>query len=313
MKKQRILLKNQLRPQLDAALAARYDLHGLHKESSPEAFLQRHGAEFVGLATSARFGANRGLIEALPNLKVISCLGVGVDNIDVAYARERGIQVGYTPDILSDCVADTAFGLLIDAARGFSRADRFVRRGDWLKGRFPFATSVARKKLGILGMGRIGSIVAKRATGFDMEVRYHNRRQVHDSKLAYEPTLLGLASWADFLVIAASGNPDTKRIVTSDVLAALGSNGFLINVARGSIVDEAALIEALRSGRIAGAGLDVFDNEPNVAAGLLDLENVVLLPHIAANTHETQGAMAELVIENLESFFSTGTVKVAAS
>jgi lactate dehydrogenase-like 2-hydroxyacid dehydrogenase len=309
--KPRILQKGRLLPQLEAALAEAFDVTLLDNEADPEAYLAAHGAEFAGLTSSARFGADRALIEALPNLKVISSFGVGYETIDVAYAQERGIPVGYTPEVLNDCVADTAFGLLMDVARGFSASDRFVRRGEWLKGQFPLATSIAHKKLGILGMGRIGRVIARRASGFDMEVRYYNRREVPDSGFAYEPTLEGLAKWADFLVVASAGGAETRKLVSAKVIEALGPKGFLINISRGSVVDEAALLDALQNKRIAGAGLDVFEQEPSVPEAFFALDNVVLLPHVASATHETRQAMADLVFANLDSFFATGKVKAA--
>ncbi|MBS0340905.1 MAG: 2-hydroxyacid dehydrogenase, partial [Proteobacteria bacterium] len=260
----RILQKGRLLPQLESALAQAYDVHVLDPEQDNGAWLAQHGHEFVGLTSSARYGADRALIDALPNLRVISSFGVGYEAIDVARARERGIPVGYTPDVLNDCVADTAFGLLIDVARRFSAADRFTRRGDWLQGQYPLATQVSGKKLGILGMGRIGRVIARRASGFDMQVRYHNRRELQGSPFGYEATLKGLASWADFLVVASAGGPETRKLVDAGVLEALGPEGFLINISRGSVIDEAALLEALQQGRIAGAGLDVFEKEPQV-------------------------------------------------
>ena len=309
--KPRILQRSRLLPQLEKALAERYDVQVIDDEPGLADYLARHGAEFSAYVSSARFGASRAVIDAMPNVKVISNFGVGYDQIDVARARERGIAVGYTPEVLNDCVADTAFGLLMDVARRFSASDRFVRRGDWLKGQFPLATSIARKKLGILGLGRIGRVIAKRASGFDMEVRYHNRREIEGCEYAYEPTLEGLARWADFLVIASAGGAETRKLVSAQVLEALGPKGYLINISRGSVIDEAALLDALQNGRIAGAGLDVFENEPQVPEAFFALDNVVLLPHIASATHETRQAMADLVVENLESFFASGKVKVA--
>jgi lactate dehydrogenase-like 2-hydroxyacid dehydrogenase len=309
--KQRILQRGRLLPQLERALAERFDVTVVDDEPGLPAFLAARGAEFAGLTASARYGADRSVIDAMPNLKVISNFGVGYEKVDVAHARTRGIQVGYTPDVLNDCVADTAFGLLMDVARRFSASDRFVRRGDWLKGLYPLTTSVAHKKLGIVGLGRIGRVIARRASGFDMEVRYHNRREVPDSGYGYEPTLQGLARWADFLVIASAGGPETRKLVNAEVLEALGPKGFVINISRGSVIDEAALLDALQKGRIAGAGLDVFEHEPQVPEAFFALDNVVLLPHVASATHETRQAMADLVLENLESFFSGGQVKVA--
>jgi lactate dehydrogenase-like 2-hydroxyacid dehydrogenase len=305
----RVLQHGRLLPALEKELALRYALHPLWQESDPDAFLAAHGAEFDALATSARFGASAALIDALPALKVISSFGVGLDTIDVDRARQRGIAVGYTPEVLNDCVADTAFGLVMDVARRFSAADRFVRAGQWLKGQYPLTTKVSGKRLGILGLGRIGQVVARRASGFDMEVRYHNRRPNPAVPYAFEATLTALAAWADFLVVVSAGGPETRNLVNADVLRALGPKGFLVNVSRGTVVDEDALIQALEDGGIAGAGLDVYVDEPNVPERLLALDNVVLLPHLASATHETRQAMADLVLTNLDHFFGTGEVK----
>lgn len=300
----RLLQMGPLLPALEARLAAAYDIHLLHKERDPKAFLAAHGREFVGVATSARFGADAALIAALPNLKVISSFGVGLDAIDLEAARARGVVVGYTPDVLNDCVADTAFGLVMDVARRFSEADRFVRRGDWLQGQFPLATKVSGKKLGILGMGRIGRVIARRASGFDMDVRYHNRKPLSDVDHVYADSLKALAEWADFLVVASAGGAETRGLVSREILDALGPTGYLINISRGTVVDEQALVDALKDGRIAGAGLDVFEDEPKVPEALFALDNVVLLPHLASNTHETRAAMAQRVEDNLAAFFA---------
>ena len=302
--KPRILQKGAYMPSLEKALAAEFDVHQLWKEADQTAYLAAHGAEFIGLATSARWGVDAALIKALPNLKVISSFGVGIDTIDVAAATQRGIMVGNTPDVLNDCVADTAFGLLIDVARGMSASDRFVRRGDWQRDAYSLQTRVSGKRLGILGLGRIGRAIAKRATGFDMDIRYHNRHRVDDVAFVYEPSLEELARWADFLVVASAGGPDTRHLVSAAVLAALGPDGFLVNISRGSVIDEAALVDALVNNKIAGAGLDVFESEPQVPEALMSLDNVVLLPHIGSGTHETRQAMADLTMANLRSFFS---------
>jgi lactate dehydrogenase-like 2-hydroxyacid dehydrogenase len=311
MTRPRILQLGKLLPAVEQALAADYDVHLLAAEANPKAFLAREGAGFVGAVTNAALGIDGATIAALPNLKVISSFGVGFDKVDVAAARARAIPVGYTPDVLNDCVADTAFGLLIDAARRYSDSDRYLRRGDWLKGPYPLSTRVSGKKLGIVGLGRIGRVIARRASGFDMEVRYHNRRPVDGVDFGYEATLEGLARWADFLVVAAAGGAESRHLISREILAALGSKGFLINIARGTVVDEQALIEALENKTIAGAGLDVYEDEPRVPARLIACENAVLLPHLASGTHETRKAMGDLVLENLRSFFATGRVKVA--
>lgn len=300
----RVLQHGRLLPALETRLAETYDIHPLWEEKDPQAFLAAHGGAFAGLATSARFGADAALIAALPSLKVISSFGVGLDAIDLDAARRRGIAVGYTPDVLNDCVADTAFALVMDVARRTSASDRFVRRGDWLKGQFPLATKVSGKRLGILGMGRIGRVIARRAGGFDMEVRYHNRRALSDVDYGYATSLKELAEWSDFLVIASAGGEQTRGLVSREILDALGPRGFLVNVSRGTVVDEAALVEALQTQRIAGAGLDVFEDEPHVPEALFALDNVVLLPHLASNTHETRAAMAQRVEDNLAAFFA---------
>lgn len=309
----RILQNGPLLPALEARLAETYDVHPLHKEADAQAFLAAHGGDFVGLATSARFGADAALIAALPKLKVISSFGVGLDAIDLDAARARGIAVGYTPDVLNDCVADTAFALVMDVARRFTASDRFVRSGAWLKGQFPLATKVSGKRLGILGMGRIGRVLARRASGFDMAVRYHNRKPLTDVDYGYAASLKELAEWADFLVIASAGGAETRGLVSREILDALGPQGYLVNISRGTVVDEKALVDALASGRIAGAGLDVFEDEPRVPEALFALDNVVLLPHLASNTHETRAAMGERVEDNLAAFFAGRPLVSAAA
>jgi hydroxypyruvate reductase len=309
MNKPKVLQNGRLLPALETELARQYDLHPLWQEADQKSFLAARGAEFVGLATSARIGATAALIDALPALKVISSFGVGYDTIDIEHAARRGIPVGYTPDVLNDCVADTAFGLVIDVARRFAASDRYTRSGQWLKAPYPLATRVSGKRLGILGLGRIGQVVARRASGFDMEVRYHNRSPKPDVPYTYEPTLKSLAEWCDFLVVVSAGGAETRHLVSSEVLRALGPKGFLINVARGSVIDEDALVQALDDGTIAGAGLDVYTDEPNVPTRLLTMEQVTLLPHVASATHETRQAMADLVLENLALYFATGRLK----
>lgn len=305
---ERVLQHGRLLPQLEQALAREFDITRLHEQPEPAAWLARHGAAFSGLVTSARVGADRALLSALPALRVVSSFGVGFDTFDLGALRERGIPLGYTPDVLNDCVADAAFGLLIDVARGVCLADRFVRSGAWERGPFVSTTRVSGKRLGIVGLGRIGRAIARRATGFDMAVRYHNRRPLPDLPQAHEPDLLALARWADFLVLAASAGPGADGMIGAEVLRALGPQGFLINIARGSLVDEAALVAALRDGTLAGAGLDVFAREPDIDPVLRALDNVVLMPHAASATHETRADMVALVLENLRGFYASGRV-----
>jgi hydroxypyruvate reductase len=306
MNRPKVLQAGAVMPALEAALAAQFDCHSLAKQSDPKSFLAEQGASFKALVTTSKNGADGALMDALPNLKAIAHFGVGYDTVDVAAATQRGITVSNTPDVLNDCVADTAMGLLIDAARGLSAAERFVRRGDWQKGQFPLMTRVSGKKLGIAGLGRIGQAIARRALGFDMDIRYHSRRPVDGVAFRHEPSLVALAEWCDFLVVIVSGGPATKHLVSAEVIRALGPDGYLVNVSRGTVVDEAALVDALVNRRIAGAGLDVFEDEPHVPAALMELDNVVLLPHLASGTRETRQAMADLVLANLHSYFETG-------
>lgn len=295
-----------LLPSLERRLRERYEVHAVPAAGpAREAFVAAHGARIEGLVTSASFGVGADVIDALPVLRVISSFGVGLDRIDLAAAHRRGIAVGYTPDVLNDCVADMAFGLMLAVARRLSAADRFVRGGAWAqRAAFPLGRQVCGARLGIVGLGRIGRTIARRASGFEMEVRYNNRRPVDGVAWAHEPDLFALARWCDFLVVAAAGGPETRHLIDARVLQALGPRGFLVNVARGSVVDEAALTHALQSGAIAGAGLDVFEREPHVPRELFTLDNVVLAPHIASSTEQTREAMASRVLDNLEAFFA---------
>ena len=306
MSRHRVLQAGRLMPELEAALAEQFDVHPLWNEKDQKRFLAEQGAGFQALVTTSKNGADAALMDAMPNLKAIAHFGVGYDTVDAGAAAKRGIGLSNTPDVLNDCVADVAMGLLIDAARGLSASDRFVRRGDWLKGPFPLTTRVSGKKLGIAGLGRIGQAIAKRAQGFDMDIRYHSRKPVAGVAFTHEPSLVSLAQWCDFLVVIVSGGPATRHLVSAEVIEALGPQGYLVNVSRGSVVDEAALVDALVNRRIAGAGLDVFEDEPRVPQALMALDNVVLLPHLASGTRETRQAMADLVLANLHSWFDHG-------
>jgi hydroxypyruvate reductase len=244
------------------------------------------------------------LIAQLPDLELIAVFGVGYDGVDVKAARSRGVQVTHTPNVLTDEVADLALGLLIATARQLPRADRYVREGRWVTKAYPLTRKVSGGRLGILGLGRIGIAVAHRAEAFGMEIAYHNRRRRSDVPYRYEETLLQLARSVDFLVVCAQGGEHTRHIVNAEVIEALGPDGILINVGRGSIVDEAAVAVALRDGKLLGAGLDVFEKEPTVLQALLDRDNAVLTPHVGSATLTTRTAMGDLVIANLEAHFA---------
>ena len=297
-----------LLPTLERQLAETYTVHRLPPAGAErDAFLAARGGEFEGLVTSANNGADAALIAALPHLRVISSFGVGLDKFDLAAARQRGIPVGYTPDVLNDCVADLAFGLLLAAARRIPEGDRFVRASRWSAPAatpFPLGRRVSGARLGVLGLGRIGRTIARRASGFDMEVRYHSRRPVEGVTWQHEPQLPELARWCDFLVVITAGGAETRHLVNDAVLDALGTKGYLVNVARGTVVDEAALVRALQEKRIAGGALDVYEREPHVPTELFTLDNVVLVPHIASSTTQTRQAMAQRVMDNLAAFFA---------
>ncbi|MCG7371594.1 2-hydroxyacid dehydrogenase [Pseudomonas luteola] len=304
-----LLLIGPLLPALQQEIESSYTIHKLWEAEDPQAFLNTHSDAIDGIVTSGIHGCKGEVMRALPNLKVIVSFGVGYDAIDIATARDRGVAVSNTPGVLDDCVADTAFALLIDVARGISAADRFVRNGCWLKEKFPLGRKLGGKTCGIVGLGNIGKAIAKRVSAFDMNVAYYGRHQQADVPYRYEPDLKALASQSDFLVLAVPGGNATHHLIGTDVLQALGKDGFLINIARGSVVDEAALVSALQQGVIAGAGLDVFAHEPEVPQPLLEMDNVVLTPHLGSGTHETRQAMADLVLENLNLYFTSGKLK----
>ncbi|WP_278620255.1 2-hydroxyacid dehydrogenase [Ectopseudomonas oleovorans] len=307
MSKAKVLQIGPLSERFNRELAAEYEVSALWQQAEPLAFLREQGEQFLCMVSSARFGCTADQLSLLPNLRAICSFGVGYDPYPLELLRDRGIVLSTTPDVLNDCVADLAMGLMIDSARRLSEADRFVRSGAWNSTTgFPLARRVSGKRLGIVGLGRIGEAVALRSSGFSMPVRYHNRRPVVGSRYQHEPDLLTLARWADFLVLTCPGGQATYHLIDAKVLEALGPDGFLINVARGSVVDEAALIAALQQKVIGGAGLDVFEREPQVPAALRELDNVVLLPHVGSASVETRQQMADLVLDNLRAFIATG-------
>jgi lactate dehydrogenase-like 2-hydroxyacid dehydrogenase len=248
------------------------------------------------------------LIAQLPALEIISIMGVGYDGVDVAAAKARGILVTHTPDVLNDDVADLALALALNIARRIPQADRYVREGRWAQqGPMPLATKMSGARMGIVGMGRIGQAIAERARAFGMSVAYTARSAKTNLPYTFHDQVTALAAQSDFLVVITPGGAATRKLIDAKVLQALGPTGYLINVARGSVVDEAALLAALQAGTIAGAALDVFENEPHVPEALRALDNVVLVPHIGSATVATRQAMANLAFENLRAFFAGGT------
>lgn len=303
----RVLQIGPLKPSLAVTLRTDYQAYVLPNGDERGAFLAEHGAEITAVVVSGVTRVDPDLMAAMPNLKVVVNFGVGYDNIDVDAAAARGIGVSNTPDVLDDCVADTAVGLLIDTMRRFSAADRYVRAGRWpVDGNYPLTQQVSGSNVGILGLGRIGGAIATRLTGFGCSISYHSRRQVPDSPYRYVDSPVELARQAEVLVVAAAGGAGTRHLVDREVLDALGSDGYLVNISRGTVVDQDALVEALTHGRLAGAGLDVFADEPNVPAALTKLDNVVLLPHVGSGTVETRAAMEALVLANLNRFLQSG-------
>lgn len=240
-----------------------------------------------------------GLMAALPKLEIVASFGVGYDGVDTAYAAAHGITVTNTPDVLNEEVADTTLALILGAVRQLPAAERYLRAGRWSAGPFPLSASLRGRTVGILGLGRIGKAVARRCEAFGLAVAYHGRQAQDGVSYLYYPTLLGLAEACDILVVIAPGGEATRNLVDAAVLKALGPDGYLVNIARGSVVDEAALIDALTTGTIAGAGLDVFADEPRVPQGLIDLDQVMLLPHVGSASRHTRQAMGQLVVDNL--------------
>lgn len=263
-------------------------------------FLKKIADKVRFMQTTGSLGASAELMAALPKLEIIACNGVGVDPIDLNAAKARGIAVTNTPDVLNDCVADLAIGMMIASARNLVQADAYVRAGKWVdKGAMPLQRRVARKRLGILGLGKIGKAIAKRAGAFDMEIAYHGRTPQKDVPYRYYADLAEMAANVDYLIVICPGGAATKHLVNDKVLRALGPKGTLINVARGSVVDEQALIKALKEKALGFAALDVFADEPRVPAELMALDNVVLAPHVGSATFDTRTDMGNLVVENL--------------
>jgi len=291
------------KPALDA-LDREFNTHKLWLAQDRRAFLAGCADRVRGIATTAFAGADAELIAALPKLEIISCFGVGYDSVDVDAAKKRNVVVTYTPGVLNDAVADLALGLIIAAARRIPQGDRYVREGKWLRGQPPLAQHVSGHRLGIIGMGRIGRDIAKRALAFDMKIGYHTRHRVPDSPFAHYERLVDLARNSDFLVAIVPGGPGTYHMVNEEIMRALGPAGILVNVARGSVVDEKALVKCLQEGALGGAALDVFEEEPKVPEALLAMKNVVLTPHVGSATPEARGGMGQLTVDNLLAHFA---------
>jgi hydroxypyruvate reductase len=298
-----ILVTAPLPPFLYEPLKADYRCHDYVQSNDKQGLLAAHGTTIRALVQGGGTVTPPELLDRLPRLEIISVFGVGYDGVPVAYCRQRGLKVTHTPDVLTDDVADVALGLILMTGRGFVRLNRFVHAGGWEKRAAELTTKLGGQKVGILGLGRIGKAIAARVTAMGMRVAYTGRKP-QDVPYEYVRELTSLAAVVDFLVVACPGGEATQNIVSAEVLAALAKKGTLINIARGSIVDEPALVAALKAGTIKGAGLDVFADEPHIPPELMTMDNVVLLPHVGSATRETRQAMGDLCKANLDAYFS---------
>jgi len=298
-----LLTVARLAPFLMEALESAFNVHDRLHEQDPAAF-ERIAPQIRAVCGSGESKVGAALLAELPALEIVSIMGVGYDGVDVAACKARGVVVAHTPDVLNDDVADLALALMLNVARRIPQADQHVRQGKWPAGPMPLARKMSGARLGLVGMGRIGQAIAQRALAFGMSIAYTARGAKPELPYAFHATPRELAAASDFLVVITPGGAATRRLIDAEVLRALGPEGYLVNVARGSVVDETALISALQQGTIAGAGLDVFENEPKVPEALRVLDNVVLVPHIGSATTQTRHAMAARAFANLEAHFA---------
>ena len=298
-----LLQVSVLPPFLMERLEQEYTIHDFIDPADPDALLEEIGPKIRGILAGGMKGPNANLINRLPNLEIISSFSVGFDATDVVAAQARGVIVTHTPEVLTGDVADLAMAFILMAPRRIGESERFLREGKWLQGRMDLGTTVRGKRLGILGLGRIGKAVARRAEVFGLQIGYFDIKPMGDLAYRSYATLMDLAEASDILLVACEGGEANRSVVSSEVIEAIGPKGFLVNTARGPIVDQAALVAALEDGKLAGAALDVFDGEPQVPTKMMAMENVVLTPHIASSTHETRRAMGDLVYDNLRAHF----------
>ena len=299
-----LLVTGKMYPPTLAALDASYTTHKLFEAKDRDALIASVADRITAVASSNSGGIDGATMAKLPKLKVISHFGVGYDTVDMDAARKRGIAVTNTPDVLTDDVADLAMALLLATVRKVPQGDRYVREGKWLKGAMALTDTIQGKTLGIIGIGRIGRAIARRAEAFNLKVAYQGPNRKSDVTWPYFADPVALARESDFLVAACPGGEATRGLVSRAVIDALGPKGVFVNIARGTVADEPALLEALKDGRLGGAGLDVFDDEPNVPEAFFALDNVVLQPHVASASHQTRTAMGQLVIDNLAAHFA---------
>lgn len=297
-------MTQSMMPYLLDTLESKFTVYRLWEANNPEAFVAEHSNSIHAVVGNTAVGASAELIDSLPKLEIVSTYSVGLDKVDLAKCKERKIVVTNTPDVLTDDVADLAIGLALATLRQICAADRYVRQGSWLKGEYKLTTKLSGKNIGIIGLGRIGLAIAKRAEGFGCNIAYYSRSRKSDSTYTYYSSVMDLAASSDVLVVACPLTRETRHIIDRSVLDALGPKAILVNIGRGPLVDEKELVKALVEARLGGAGLDVFENEPDVPIELFDMDNVVLVPHVGSATWETRKVMADLVIGNLEAYFS---------
>ena len=302
--KQDILMTGPMYPGTVAELEQAYNVHKYWTAPDKDALVASVADRITAVASSKSGGIGAALMAKLPKLKTIAHFGVGYDTVDVDAAKKRGVAVTNTPDVLTEEVADLAIALMLATVRRVPQGDRYVREGKWLKGAMALTESCQGKTLGVIGIGRIGRAIARRAEAMNMKIAYQGPNQKRDVSWPYFADPVQLAKESDILMIACPGGEATRNLVSAAVIDAVGAKGFIVNIARGSVVDEPALLKALQENRIAGAGLDVFADEPRVPEAFFALENVVLQPHVASATHKTRTAMGKLVIDNLAAHFA---------
>jgi lactate dehydrogenase-like 2-hydroxyacid dehydrogenase len=299
-----VLMPAPMMPLIVDGLAERFTLHRLWEAPDPAAALGALSPRIRGIAAGSGAAVTAEVIDGLPNLEIVSSFGVGYDHVDAVHAGRRGVVVTNTPDVLTDEVADLTLGLLISTVRQLPQSDRYLREGRWLERPYPLTATLRGRRAGIIGLGRIGKAIATRLEAFGLTIAYHGRRAQADVAYRFYPDLVVMARDVDVLIVVTPGGPETRHLVNAPVLEALGPQGILVNVARGTVVDERALIDALQRGVILSAGLDVFEDEPRVPAELIAMDHVVLLPHVGSASVHTRNAMGQLVVDNLASWFA---------
>ena len=301
--KKNLLIMSQMPEFLISLFDETYNTHKFWLSDDKKEFLSKIKNEVDAIAVMGGTIISPELMKSMPKLKIIGCYGVGYDAIDVDFAQANGIKVTNTPEVLNDEVADTAISLMLAVYKKIIDAEKFARNNLWINGEFPLSRKFSGTKLGIVGMGRIGKSIAKRAEGFDCKISYHSRNK-KDVAYKYFDNIAKLAEEVDTLCVITPGGKETEKLVSLEVLKSLGKKGVIINVARGSVIDQDAMIHCLKENLIAGAGLDVYNNEPNIPKELIELNNTVLLPHIGSATIETRRAMGQLVFDNVAAYFA---------